>query len=591
MSHPITYQTSDGNIGVLSGKATTIPTGSSGAVKSWVDRTHPSRGAWIDAERRMRDSFVATRAALVKYLVPHRFEGRDADPASILRSRYGYGIKLNEAYLHEIMGHVRGAMVSRVWGPLAGAGGDESQPGRPIQDGSIAQRLYDDATRDNVSWPMFFGHVLLEWITSSPGGLVLIDNLSLRVDDASEERVAGKRPFVRFIPWSWVEDFGSGDSGLRWVKIAETVDERQPKDREERGLTRNHVLYELTDNGETEISRWDKRGQQVGPTVRPGKFFDMEDQPTLPLVDARIGQHPDMTWLGAGLLLGLDDIVIDLFNTISEAREGYRDATFGMTTYRGPDEDSVFQAVNSGSRLVALGDAKEAEMTRISGDVAEVSGGLELVKLGIEAWKLGAKRRAQAKGETTAPQSGIALQAQFQLDLVPLLVEVANALDMIETNVMYVAAQVGDRRVTARQLQSVGAVRVKDFRPEDEASRISRIVDEFDPMIHLVPAEAKGEIVARWVEATDVVDMDTPIEVAGTVDPETGEPTDVETMDKAEFIERRAVELAREDEERSRQASELASIGLRPGGLPPEGGGPEGAGQPGGGPEDEEDES
>lgn len=566
-----TYQNEDGEPIQLTGKNTGAVAASSGEseTKHWVDRMHFDRGAWIDAERRMRASYLATRDLLVDYLVPHRFEGAVVDPETgtaarvdprqLPRAEYGYGIGLNAAYLDEIIGHVRGAPARYNWGPLSN---DEepvtystTNPGKP-SDG-LALDLWRDATRGNVTWPNFFGRIVLEWIASSVGGFVLVDNVGVQTASKAEERAAAKRPFVRFIPWSIVEDYGWGEHGLRWIKLAEWRDERDPRVSEQQRLTRYHVLYEL--DGDTSIvTRHDEDGKVVGEAVEIGELYDKQGHATLPLIEARIGSHETINHVGRGLLYGLDDIVIDLFNVMSEAREGFRDSSFGMLTYRGPEGDAVRNVLAQGTRYADLGDDPDASLDRVAGDSGEVTAGMTLFEIGLEAWKLSAKRRA-TKTDSVNAMSGVALQAQFALDITPTLRDVAERIDEIETNTMHVAGQMGDRRKSPDELEEVGVVREREFRPEDEAARIARIVDDFREEIDLVPAEARAEIAMRWIEASGLVDLDDEIELA-----------DGSTMPAREFYAQRADALAQRMEDATATASGFGSLlGGNGGPVPP----------------------
>jgi hypothetical protein len=469
-------------------------------------RCHPHRKRWLEDQARQRASYLATRRHLSPFLVPHRFEG-NTRPEDLRRAQYGYGVRLNHAYLSELLGHVSEAVATWTWGPLAE--GADPGPGAPAE-GTMGRQVWDDATGDGKPWGEFFlgPDGVLEWMLSSPGGFVVVDAPAIPTATRADEKAAGKRPYVRRVPWSAVEDIGWGPTGPRWVKLTEGRDERKP-DGQDNKLSSYHVLYWL-DGDTSKVARYDQKGNRVGPEVDLGVFLDLQGRPSLPLIEARYGVHPDVPFLGSGLLLGLEDIVIDLYNVQSETREGFRDATFGVWWHRGPGKDDVAAAFQEGDRLISLGDSEHSAIGREAADPAETQTGMELFQVGIKAWAEAAARQAAEATAGAREQSGVALKAEFQLDIRPLLVRVASALDQVETNVLWVVAQMAGADGAAAN--KVGATRATDFQVEDEAARISRLVGDYTRSLEL-PEEAKVRLFLRWAEASGLFgDLDKPAE-------------------------------------------------------------------------------
>lgn len=507
----------------------------------WVKRTHPQYDTWHDDQERMRATLHARRRDLAHYLVPHRFEA-DEDtrkkPEKLDRADLGYGISLNESYLHDIKGHVRSAESRYDWGPL---GGDEDTNEPP--ENTTARLLWEDATRQNTDWREFFEVDVLGWMLSSPGSLIVADVPAGRQSIASDD--ADRRPYVRNVPLSEVWDIGRGPRGLRYVKLHEVRDTRSFMD-DEGGFSENVLVYWLQD-GTVKARRWDLDGNPLHEEIDMGRLTDRQGDPTLPVVLNTFGRHPDIPWLGAGLLVGLDDITIDLFNATNEMRAGYRDLVIAFLAFRGSESQAgeIRDALDSGTRFVHLGDEDNAELKRVAAEASEVDAGISQMEVALRAWQESAKRKAA--DAMTREMSGKALQAEFQLDLAPLLREVTGRLDNVESSVMHRLAQLDDEGVRSQQIESIGVERNREFRPEDEASRIARLVDEFRQGWGLVPAEPKARMVMRWLEATEAVDLDQDVETG------TGE-----TRPLRELLPSRIEELAEMDERRLRQQGELA---------------------------------
>lgn len=497
---------------------------------AWLTRRHRGYDRWTEKEQKQRATYVATKELLTPYLVPHRFEADleatvKTDPADLPRSRLGFAMKLNAAYLAEIFGHVRRTGKTYNWGPL-GNEEEVATTGKPPED-SVAATLWEDITRENTSWSNFFQRIVMEWMLTSPGGFVVVDippskaakDKAKEKPSAADDREEGRRPFFRFVPWSAVEDVGRSGTGFRYVKILEYVDDRQPKDREDKGLTEYRLLYTLDEQGNTIAGRYDSDGNLNGDEIDLGRLTDRQGQARIPLVPVQFGEDSVIPWIGGALLDGLDDVVIDIYNAYSEVREGFRDVAFSFLTHRGEDPKSVQVQLSSGSRFVSVGDDENAEINRIAGDAGEVQAGLDLIDLAIRAWMLSAKRKAQEASESRAqgPASGISLRAEFELDLVPLLADIAGHLDGVESECMHLAVQMLDDTVKgdSQELRGIGVERDDDFRPEDEASRISRIVGDFMERVMKLPVEGMADTLVNWADASGLFDMDREVEVAG----------------------------------------------------------------------------
>ena len=548
-------------------------------------RTHPARTRWLEDEARLRASYVATRRLLAPFLVTHRFEGTQ-EPVDLKRAQYGYGIALNRSYLDEIMGHIRSTDVTYKFGPL--------EEGEPDQDGTpsagLARQLFSDATKTGVPLRQFMEGEVLEWMLSSLGGFLCIDTPEGRGEiTKADEEYTGKRPYFRFVPWSAVEDLDTQRG--RWIKLAECVDNRMPDGDKEKGNDEHHVLYELLDDDTVSVSRFNKDGQLVNrdgtrsgaAPINLGKVLSVEGDPILPVIPVKRGVHPEIPFVGAGLLLALADIVIDLFNVVSEMREGYRDATFGLLVHKGPDGDQVQSQLQSGSRLVRLGDVDNTSLERLAADGSEVASGITLIELGVKNWALSAKRQAAEAMQNAGAEatSGVSLQAEFQLDLKPLLVSICGDLDAIQTNALFIAAQLAG--LSNVQADELGIDRSTDFRLEDEASRIARIAKDYALALPLT-AEMKVQLAMAWLRSANVIDLNEDAEPEAPTappiesDPAAQKPEDDPSQDTpatetvGKRIERQLRELAES------QQSSVVAMNLAPkidptGDFPPLGSG------------------
>jgi hypothetical protein len=501
---------------------------------AWVENRHPDFATWTALEKRQRASYTARVIDLAPYLIPYIFEkeeGSDFDPAGLSRASLGYGFGLNESYLSDIFGHVRNAAGSYTWGPLVAKDGDTPIQGDPPA-GSIAASLWGDITMSNTSWRNFFMRRGLEWLLTSLGGFIVVDAPPGRARSAKED--ASFRPYTRFVPMSSVPNFGPGRTGFRWIRFLESVDERKWDDADNAGIQDRHVVYSLEkyadDSVHTILRRFDEKGTPIPPAnlgetngpvasvdgngVDLGTFFDFQGEPTMPIVQVAYGETPGIAHVGGGLLQGLDDIILDAFNTVSEMREGYRDEVFAPFVHVGPKPEKVRDLLVEGTKFLALGDEENVSLDRLTADVSSVTAGKELIDLALNAWKEAAKSNA-ADAQVRA-MSGIALQAEFQLSLAPLLREVTETLDDLESNVMHRAAQFADSSATVDGLATIGVARNTQFRPEDEASRLARIVkDARDGFGRIPSADYLTHAFMRWVEASDSVELDAVVQVQG----------------------------------------------------------------------------
>ena len=479
---------------------------------------HPLYRIWLEDQRRQRASYLATRRHLAEFLVPHRFEG-DTHPTNLPRSRLGYGIGLNRSWLWELLGHVRMTPARYRWGAFGNDDPEMVRSGAP-EEGSVASAMWHDANLTGVNWTNFFEDRVLEWMLTSPGGLILVDNKPSpdEVVTQRDEIEAGLRPYLRWIPFGSVIDFGYGPSGYDWVKIVELRDTRtHDHDSPDPLAVLNHrfVKLWLEPDGTSKLVRKDADDNTIGDTVDFGRIVDSRGRATLPIVPATFGQHPDIENMGAGLLLGMEDIVIDLFNVATEVREAFRDAAFGMLVHKGPGATTVRDMLASGSRFVTLGDEEmeHSSLERISGESGEVTVGIELLNAGLRSWALSAKRKAAEAVEQAQARSGVSLQAEWELDAKPLLVNIAERLDEIESSVMGIAAQMAGEENGDRP---GGVSRDTNFRLEDEAIRIAKVVREVSESLPLPGIVVENAILAA-TEALDFVDLDEEIEGEGTL--------------------------------------------------------------------------
>lgn len=516
LPYGVQYVNNEGELGVMSGRVE-INGGTPPVITSWVQRTHPLRPIWTRDEGKERASYIGTRQHLAPFLVPHRFEG-NKEGRSLSRARLAYSIGLNSAYLSEIFGHIRNTPAHYTWGILSTAQEDQDTTKEPT--GGDAVTFWRDATNNGVNWTNFFEGKVLEWMLTSPGGLILVDSNLMpeagRINKAVAAR-SGVRPSFKFIPYSWVEDFGRDARGFWWIKISEVADVRKPKMEGEDnvGYEQFHLIYTLTDTGTTEIARYNDKGEQQGRAVTQN-VRDINGIGILPIVPVRFGEHPDIDFMGTGALMGLDDIIIDLFNLLTETREAYRDVVFTFLTYRGGDLTSVQSQLEQGGRLVNLGDSPNSELKAVGAEGSEVASGLSLIELGIKNWAISAKRKATefqtAAGGPSGSASGVSLKAEFQLDLIPMMISITEQLDQYETQAMFILAQLEGK--SPQEAAKLKVRRETQFQMEQEASRIARIVDEFLKSIPGMPAALLEQLIMRWAESLDFLDLNQEVKMA-----------------------------------------------------------------------------
>ena len=551
------FEHSDGRPGELSGKSATKALEINQVPDSWVNVRHPDREEWVADEERCRATYVADRASLAKFLVPHRFEGGEdvSDPSALLRARVGFGLKLNASYIDDILGHVRAAPARYQWGPMSS---DTEEITEAPKDG-VAREVWEDATRGGVPWRDFIERKVLEWILTSVGGFIVVDAPKSSLPDGASQaaqEAEGIRPFLVFNPLSALEDCGRDATGFRWLQCSEVVDNRGAKGEDrKRTVETRHILFELDEAGNAMVGRYDGEGELLGEEVMYGELELPGGDMTLPIVEARYGEHPNIGWVGAGLLLSLSEVLIDLYNTHSETREAHRDASFGFLSYTGSDAEGVKDFIAGGSRFVPLGNDDKASLSRVAGDPGEVTAGLAMLEFGLRAWTLAAKSNASKAMERATASSGVALQAQFELDIKPLLVEVTETLDAIETRCMQIVGLMAGH--TPEELKDVGVQRSTDFRQEDEDSRIARKVKEVAESLNLPPA-LKTRLLLQWAEAFAGIDLDEVIETE--VEGENGE-TVTEKRTLREIIESEADQEAASMAAAARQAREYLPFG------------------------------
>ncbi len=506
-------------------------------------RTHPHYNRWGRLERYYRATYRATREDLLPFLVPHQFEA-ESDPAKLVRAPLGYGLGLNAAYLSDIFGHIRLAPAARSWGALSEA--EDPGVGPPI--GGVAGDVWADATRRGQSWPNFFGRKVLEWILSSPGGLVIVDAPPLTTTGQSVAAVAGRqevpsiadarrdgrRPYLRFLPMSCVLDLSIGDQGPRWIRVRTQVDNRTP---DGHGKVEDLITtYSLRD-GVTEVER--KVGRRKAEITQLGRFISADGQPRIPCVLATYGEDPVLPWLGEGLLPSLADIVVDIYNTTNECRVRFRDSALSLVAYSGSQPEEVHSQLEDGSWWLDLGE--EGKIERVGAGGSEVSVGMSWIEQAVTAWGLAAKRKATSAADRAQARSGVSLVAEFEIDVKPLLTEITGRLDEIESEVMRIVAQfAGD--VPAADLSAIRVDRNKEFSPGDESDRIARIVTDYIGTTLPLSPTARALIARRWRQSSGLIEDDQVLPDGRTA----GEVIDEETVDMVErddVAQRRVTEL------------------------------------------------
>jgi len=541
------------------------------AKASIATRVHPARDRWVERQGLERATYVATNEAMGPYLIPHDLESNTIAPQDLRRAKLGHVPPLNYSYLSEILGHAYGAAVNVHWGPL-------STDGKAIsvapKDG-VALEIWKDATLQGDSFSKF-GNKVLEWMASSPGCWIITDSTSQPVADAADDdedrgpkstakgqQTSSGRPYMRIVQWSSVEDLGQySDGRLRFIKFHESVDERDPESAVDSGMTNLHVLYRLQPDGTVTVRKLNDDGADVVPATSLGTFIDAAGRPVIPIAQAKFGEDELLPFLGSGLLQGLAFVVKDLWNQVTEMRSGARDVCFDVLAYKGASFESVKTQMAAGDRLIDLGASELSSLTRVGADGGEIGVALTIFKQTLEDWAMGAKRKASdfvTKGNGTA-RSGVSLQAEFQLDLKPLLVALVSAWSDAMRAVLFFAAQFANDQ---SGLDKLGVITVnvdQEFSLEDEAARISRIVTDYDTTgLPMIP-EAQRQLMLTWAKSTRVVDLN-----ARVKDP--ADPT--QKITAGDLIERQADEMAARADAAGKAPTPAPGTPGAPGVVPP----------------------
>jgi hypothetical protein len=82
---------------------------------------------------------------------------------------------------------------------------------------------------------------------------------------------------------------------------------------------------------------------------------------------------------------------------------------------------------------------------------------------------------------------------------------------------MHMAAQLDNKDfdATDEEARDIGVTTVDEFRPEDEASRITRLTTEFlTGVMSLIPIEAFVDVAERWADSSEMFNMDRDVELA-----------------------------------------------------------------------------
>ena len=497
--------------------------------------TNPLYPQWVDDEARQRASVIATRKACIPFLVPHRTEGNTTHPHTLKRSAFGYPMQLNASFLDEILGHLSTAEREYLFGPwVPPTIAEESQPALPENAGEDLQKLWMDATLDGMSWRRFFDETIAEWFLSSLGGFIVADNAlpdgDLIGPVADPDMV---RPYVSFTPFSCVLDYRFRRNGFDQVRLLELHDTRDLAKPVTDGFgttsdgdprTEFEVLYRLVPADEGAALADPPAGEQgelvavaerrlvVGlgeqqpaaiQAVNYGTIVDRDGQPTLPLIPVRYKRHPRIPGLGQGFFMGLDDIILDAWNTHNETRAAYRDAMMSVDAIRGAtkeDMQNIAEMLQLNYRMIGI--PQESGVETLGNDATEVTAGRELKKDAMLDWATAVKRRA-GMVESRATQSGVSLQSEFAIDLNPILSYTAGWLDEIESETLWILAQLQGLTVEAGET-TISVTRNRDFRLEPEGSRILRVLEEALQADLEIPDLVRRRALVRVLETTQI---------------------------------------------------------------------------------------
>jgi hypothetical protein len=103
-------------------------------------------------------------------------------------------------------------------------------------------------------------------------------------------------------------------------------------------------------------------------------------------------------------------------------------------------EQEAQEQLKSGAMFIDLGAEETADLSRLKIEKGEIESGLALLEMAFKAWQLSATQRA-TEAQTRAPRSGTRIQAEFSVDLAPLLKSIVEQLDGIESWIMWTAGQ------------------------------------------------------------------------------------------------------------------------------------------------------
>jgi hypothetical protein len=467
---------------------------------------HPSYDYWTKLEQKFRATHIADAEHLNPFLIPSATEGADTPGQLLPRARLSYGIPLNSAWSGSVIGHVQGANRSYSWGATTSA--DEIQTATP-PDGD-AKLWYDDITADGTSLPNFINGTVMEWMLSSPGGFIVCDtNATAGLNGVTKLQVQelGLRPYARFIPWSAVEDFGRSKNGYTWLQFKETTHTRKPfSEANGPAQTENCVFYILDEvTGSTTVYRLDKDNALVD-VIDMGVIQSPAGVPMLPIIPVKFGDHPKLPYLGQGLYLGTADIIIQLFNRLNEQQHRYRKGMFGLLQVASPSTENhqkITDQMNRASSVIFTG--PEDKMLNVGANTDGISAGLEVIAALLTHFYMAVSQKTDENGGSATAQSGFSMVVDHQRSVKPLLTRVAEALDAIETNLLYIFAQLAGS-YTLEQAGELKVVRDTNFRVEDESERILRILKAMVSVME-VPKVVQEQLVFQVLERTKLVDL------------------------------------------------------------------------------------
>jgi hypothetical protein len=221
------------------------------------------------------------------------------------------------------------------------------------------------------------------------------------------------------------------------------------------------------------VTRTKLDGAAVGDVVTLPLLYGTRGVPQLPFVPVAFGRIPEISFVGGGLLRGLDDLVLDLYNQVVELRVSSREV-YGLLTYSGTEAEEVKRQLIAGSALVALG--AEGTLSRLQADGTAPQSIAATIALGLQLWASAASEKVASAKTQTDSRSGASIATDHTLRVRPLLTLLASTLDRIETDTLCLVAQMAGN--SAADAARVVVTTDTAFSLEDEASRIARIVTE-----------------------------------------------------------------------------------------------------------------